>query len=93
MAMAIGFALSALAAKMSGNGARVRAADLASLGNRDGFYVLLLAFLALLALAPAALPGAAPGGHGGRPRLLGGPCWRFASAINPAGAPFFDDTL
>ena len=53
--MAIGFALSALAAKMSGHGAGVPRA-LTRLGNRNGFYVLLLAFLALLALWPAALP-------------------------------------
>ena len=55
VAMAIGFALSGLAAKMSGNGAGVPRA-LTRLGNRNGFYVLLLAFVALLALAPAALP-------------------------------------
>jgi phosphatidylglycerophosphate synthase len=55
VAMAIGFALSGLAAKISGNGASVPRA-LTRLGNRNGFYVLLLAFLALLALAPAALP-------------------------------------
>jgi phosphatidylglycerophosphate synthase len=55
VAMAIGFALSALAAKMSGNGEGVPRA-LTRLGNRNGFYVLLLLFLALLALAPAALP-------------------------------------
>jgi phosphatidylglycerophosphate synthase len=64
--MAIGFALSGLAAKMSGNGAGVPRA-LTRLGNRNGFYVLLLAFLALLALAPAALPAlllvAAVGAH------------------------------
>ena len=66
VAMAIGFALSGLAAKMSGNGAGVPRA-LTRLGNRNGFYVLLLAFLALLALAPAALPAlllvAAVGAH------------------------------
>jgi phosphatidylglycerophosphate synthase len=55
VAMAIGFALSALAAKLSGNGEGVPRA-LTRLGNRNGFYVLLLAFLSLLALAPAALP-------------------------------------
>ena len=66
VAMAIGFALSALAAKMSGNGEGVPRA-LTRLGNRNGFYVLLLLFLALLALAPAALPAlllvAAVGAH------------------------------
>jgi len=66
VAMAIGFALSGLAAKMSGNGAGVPRA-LTRLSNRNGFYVLLLAFLALLALAPAALPAlllvAAVGAH------------------------------
>ncbi len=66
VAMAIGFALSGLAAKMSGNGNGVPRA-LTRLGNRNGFYVLLLAFLALLALAPAALPAlllvAAVGSH------------------------------
>jgi phosphatidylglycerophosphate synthase len=55
VAMAIGFALSALLAKISGNGDGVPRA-LTRLGNRNGFYVLLLLFLALLALAPAALP-------------------------------------
>jgi phosphatidylglycerophosphate synthase len=66
LAMAIGFALSALAAKMSGNGEGVPRA-LTRLGNRNGFYVLLMLFLALLALAPAALPAlllvAAIGAH------------------------------
>ena len=66
VAMAIGFALSALAAKMSGNGEDVPRA-LTRLGNRNGFYVLLLLFLALVALAPAALPAlllvAAVGAH------------------------------
>jgi len=66
VAMAIGFALSGLAAKMSDNGAGVPQ-TLARLGNRNGFYVLLLMFLALLALAPAALPAlllvAAAGAH------------------------------
>ena len=66
VAMAIGFALSALAAKMSGNGEDVPRA-LTRLGNRNGFYVLLLAFLVLLARAPAALPAlllvAAVGAH------------------------------
>ena len=66
VAMAIGFALSGLAAKMSGNGAGV-SRTLARLGNRNGFYVFLLMFLALLALAPAALPAlllvAAVGAH------------------------------
>jgi phosphatidylglycerophosphate synthase len=55
VAMAIGFALSALVAKISGTGAGVPRA-LTRLGNRNGFYVLLLLYLALLALAPAALP-------------------------------------
>jgi phosphatidylglycerophosphate synthase len=55
VAMAIGFALSGLAAKLSGNGQGVPRA-LARLGNRNGFYGLLLGFLALLALLPAALP-------------------------------------
>jgi len=40
---------------------------LTRLGNRNGFYVLLLLFLALVALAPAALPAlllvAAVGAH------------------------------
>jgi len=66
VAMAIGFGLSALAAKISGNGPGVPRA-LTRLGNRNGFYVLLLLFLALLALAPAALPAllliAAVGAH------------------------------
>jgi phosphatidylglycerophosphate synthase len=66
VAMAIGFALSALAAKMSGNGEGVPRA-LTRLGNRNGFYVLLLLFLILLTLAPAALPAlllvAAVGAH------------------------------
>ena len=53
VALAIGFLLSALAAKTSGEGVPQA---LSRLGNRNGFYVLLLAFLALLAFAPAALP-------------------------------------
>jgi phosphatidylglycerophosphate synthase len=66
VAAAIGFALSALAAKTAPRTEPVPRI-LIRLGNRDGFYVLLLAFLALLALAPAALPGlllvAAVGSH------------------------------
>jgi len=66
VAMAMGFVLSALAAKVSGNGEGVPRA-LTRLGNRNGFYVLLLLFLALVSLAPAALPAlllvAAVGAH------------------------------
>ena len=65
-AKAFAHSSSGLAAKMSGNGAGVPR-TLARLGNRNGFYVLLLMFLALLALAPAALPAlllvAAVGAH------------------------------
>ncbi len=56
IAAAIGFALSALAAKTAPRTESVPRV-LVRVGNRDGFYVLLVAFLALLAVAPAALPG------------------------------------
>jgi phosphatidylglycerophosphate synthase len=56
VAAAIGFALSALAAKTTVRSEPVPRV-LIRLGNRDGFYVLLALYLALLALAPAALPG------------------------------------
>ena len=63
---AIGFALSALSVKTSKGGEGMRRA-LASLGTRDGFYLLLVAFLAQLAVAPATLPAlllvAAVGAH------------------------------
>ena len=67
VAMAIGFALSAPGGEDVGQWRRVVPRALARLGNRNGFYVLLLTFLALLALAPAALPAlllvAAVGAH------------------------------
>lgn len=53
--MAAGFAMSALTAKTSPGGDRVPRV-LTRLGNRDGFYVLLVVFLLLLGLAPLALP-------------------------------------
>lgn len=91
VAMAIGFALSALAAKMSGNGEGVPRA-LTRLGNRNGFYVLLLLFLALLAVAPAALPAlllmAALGSH---TYWLGHLALRLRHQSGRSG--LFDDTL
>ena len=63
---AIGFVLSAMAAKSTARGEDVPRV-LTRLGNRDGFYLLLVAFLALLALAPGKLPAlllvAAVGSH------------------------------
>ncbi len=56
VAASIGFALSALVVKTTPR-AEPAPQALVRLGNRDGFYALLLAFLALLAFAPGMLPG------------------------------------
>ena len=90
IAMAVGFALSALVAKTLGQGAGAPSV-LSRMGNRNGFYGLLVAFVAVRALVPAALPAllllAAIGAHGYWIALLA-----LRLRQQPGKSLLFDDT-